>query len=300
LNLWAVVEYVTKYATKAPKGSRRLGELLRDAVNEVCKYTEEGEGVDMLRKSLQRVYSRALGERDYWLYEAVQLGMNLPLVFPLMDVVSLNTSCVRVLKSGKQMKENPDGPIAWDSRVDLFDDRRAHLVAMHKKGHARDIEEAELKDLSLYEFYWKFRMHGLRILHAGKTVCLMPTPGISADCANVAHARHEAYARTCVVAYWRLMPTARRHAMLAAAITAGELQASTDKRRWGATVFLDPSLARRAVEGQVQMARRFLGVQDLYQEFDTDMKGRDGRACSWALALMEMLVDPMLVSWVPG
>ena len=37
LNLWAVVQYVTKYATKAPKGSRRLHELLNDAVDEVCK-----------------------------------------------------------------------------------------------------------------------------------------------------------------------------------------------------------------------------------------------------------------------
>ena len=30
LNLWAVVQYVTKYATKAPKGSRRLNEVLQD------------------------------------------------------------------------------------------------------------------------------------------------------------------------------------------------------------------------------------------------------------------------------
>ena len=49
LNLWAVVEYVTKYATKAPKGSRRLGEVLKAAVDEVCKYEQEGTGVDFLR-----------------------------------------------------------------------------------------------------------------------------------------------------------------------------------------------------------------------------------------------------------
>ena len=184
---------------------------MRDAVNEVCKYTEEGEGVDMLRKSLQRVYSRALGERDYWLYEAVQLGMNLPLVFPLMDVVSLNTSSVRRFKTGQQLKENPDGPVHWDSRVDLFDDRRAHLAAMHRKKQARDLGEEELRDLSLYEFYCKFRMHGRRITRAGKTVCLMPTPSISADCANVSHSRHEVYARTCVaVSYTHLtLPTNR-------------------------------------------------------------------------------------------
>ena len=53
--------------------------------------------------------------------------------------------------------------------MDLFDDRRAHLVAMHHKGHARDIKEEELKDLSMYEFYWKFHMHGRRILRVVKT-----------------------------------------------------------------------------------------------------------------------------------
>ena len=46
LNLWAVVQYVTKYAAKAPKGSRRLNEVLHDAVDEVCRYVPEGEGAD--------------------------------------------------------------------------------------------------------------------------------------------------------------------------------------------------------------------------------------------------------------
>ena len=54
LNLWAVVQYVTKYATKAPKGSRRLQEVLHDAVDEVCTYVPEGEGADFLRRSIQK------------------------------------------------------------------------------------------------------------------------------------------------------------------------------------------------------------------------------------------------------
>ena len=37
LNLWAVVEYVTKYAMKAPKGSKRLGEVLKDAVTRCAR-----------------------------------------------------------------------------------------------------------------------------------------------------------------------------------------------------------------------------------------------------------------------
>ena len=82
LNLWAVVEYVTKYATKAPKGSQRLGEVLRVAVDQVCKYEPEHQGTDLLRRSLQKVFARTLGERDFGIFEAVHLGLRLPLVFP--------------------------------------------------------------------------------------------------------------------------------------------------------------------------------------------------------------------------
>ena len=44
---------------------------------------------------------------------------------------------------------------------------------------------------------------------------------------------------------------------------------------------------------------RFLGVQDLVQKFDTDAVDGKGRKLGWAMALLEMLVDPMLVAWVP-
>ena len=75
LNLWAVVQYVTKYATKAPKGSRKLHEVLKDAVDEVCTYVPEGEGADFLRRSIQKFFARSFGERDFHAYEAVQLGL---------------------------------------------------------------------------------------------------------------------------------------------------------------------------------------------------------------------------------
>ena len=98
LNLWAVVEYVSKYATKAPKGSRSMGELLREVVAEVCRYTPEGNGADLFRLSLQKVYSRTVGGRDYGLFEAVHLGLQLPLVLSLVDLVTLNTHGTRAVK----------------------------------------------------------------------------------------------------------------------------------------------------------------------------------------------------------
>ena len=61
LNLWSGVSYVTKYATKAAKVSKRLGDVLQCSVDEVCKYEAEGEGVDLLRRSLQKVYAQSEG-----------------------------------------------------------------------------------------------------------------------------------------------------------------------------------------------------------------------------------------------
>ena len=124
MNLWAVCEYVTKYATKAPKGSKRLGEVLRTAVDEVCKYEPENEGVDLLRKSLQKVFAKTLGDRDYGIFEAVHVGLRLPLVFSLLDCVSLNTAGARVLRPKEQIQAAADdAPLTWGSKIDKFDNR---------------------------------------------------------------------------------------------------------------------------------------------------------------------------------
>ena len=135
MSLWAVCEYITKYATKAPKGTKRLGDLLSTAVDEVVKFEPDNEGVDMLRKTLQNVFSKTVGDRDYGIFEAVHLGLRLPLVFPLAEVVSLNTSGARALKSRQQLRDaKGDAPATWDSKVDKFDNRRALVLEKQPKG----------------------------------------------------------------------------------------------------------------------------------------------------------------------
>ena len=299
LNLWAVVEYITKYATKAPKGSRRLGEVLKDAVEEVCKYTPEGEGGDLLRKSLQKVYARTLGGRDFHLFEAMQLGLRLPLVFPFLDVVTLNVMGPRRVKNKAEVRRELDRGVnpeememEWDSKVDNFD-KRLRLLRRMQRG-SRSIEEGEVRYVSLFEFYWKFLVSNGRICRSFKPVCLMVTPSFGADCANVAHERHEDYARVCVLAYWRHMPTAERHAMLRRAMLEDLAVEVVDERCWGASEFVEqpPNAANPTLD-------KFLGVRDLWSKF-MDKKDRRGRQVGWALALMEMLLDPLLVAWVPG
>ena len=56
---------------------------------------------------------------------------------------------------------------------------------------------------------------------------------------------------------------------------------------WGSTKFLTPP-----VHAGYEEEDAYLGIPDLYLKFD----GEDG----WGFGLMEMLVDPMLVCWVPG
>jgi hypothetical protein len=285
LNLWAVVQYVTKYATKAPKGSRRLNEVLKDAVDEVCQYVPESEGSDLLRRAIQKFFARSLGERDYHTYEAVQLGLQLPMVIPMMPVVSLNTSGVSPIKPWYEMKgrANEDKPVHYDSRVAKFDKRKRLLQGQLDRGDVA-VQLTDVQNLSLYEFWWKYNVYKGKVQLSTRPMCLMVTPAFSADCANIEHAIHEGYARTAVIAFWRHMSTAKRRERIKHVLLGRDMKAETSVLD-GGTMFEDPSCAED----------RYLGVADLYLKFDGTERG-DG----WSMALMEMLTDPMLKQWVPA
>ena len=168
----------------------------------------------MLRRSIQKFFARALGERDYHLYEAVPLGLQLPQVIPLLPVASLPTSGHRALKSAAHLKDKgEEEPVTWDSKIDHFD-KRLSIVRKQRELGDLSIAEEEIRDVSLYEFYWKFYVKNKKVRRSASTPCLMVTPSFGADCANVEHAVHEAYARAAVVAYWRHMPAAERRAMI--------------------------------------------------------------------------------------
>ena len=78
-----------------------MKEVLRQCVDELCKYTKEGTPLDLMRKRLQKVYTETPGGRDYVIFEAVHQGLGLPLVYPLMAVERLNTDDVCVAKDRK-------------------------------------------------------------------------------------------------------------------------------------------------------------------------------------------------------
>ena len=274
LNLWAVMEYITKYATKAQKGSRSMGEVLRGAMEEVCKYMPEDGTTDLLRRSFQKCFARTIGERDYGIFEAAHLGLRLPLVFPLLPMVSLNTLGARAFKTHQQLQRErergvQDPATTWDSKIDNFDKRRQLLHAQTENDPGTVITRAEVESVSFFEFFWKYYVSRGKLHAATSPVCLNVTPAMSADCANISDARHEMYARTAVVAYWRLMPTAERHELARQA--RGLRLEALDERLLGGTVFERPMEHAGFPE-----SNRFLGIRDLVMKFD-GFKTRRGR-----------------------
>ena len=240
LNLWAVVQYISKYATKAPKGSRRIAEVLSDAVDDVCRFVPKEQ--DFLRRSIQRFFARTLGERDYHVYEAVHVGLGLPLVVPLLPVVTLNTSGARALKPRFALKDAPpDTPVHYDSKLDKFDQRREIFSRQYSQNpeELRKVLEA-VKHVSLYEFWWKFAFYRSRFVKIESTSAIMVTPSYGADCANVQHSAHAGYAKACVIAYWRLMPTKERHDLYKTQRIAPVTESSVGDLILGGTEFVDP------------------------------------------------------------
>ena len=98
--------------------------------------------------SLQKFYSKTLGERDYHISEAVMLGLRLPLIFPLLPVVSLNTFGTRQLKQPPKnpLLEDDDQPATYDSKLDFFEKRRS-LIDKSSKSR---VSEEELRCCSFF------------------------------------------------------------------------------------------------------------------------------------------------------
>ena len=103
----------------------------------------------MVRKAAHQTLATTLGDRGFGIFEAVHLGLRLPLVFYWMEVVSLNTVGVRVLRSRQQVRDASDhAPVTWDSNVDKFDQRKE--LVERKAGRGRtDLCLGDVRDTSL-------------------------------------------------------------------------------------------------------------------------------------------------------
>ena len=122
LNLWAVLEYLTKYNAKVGKGSKKLGSLFEDVLQKIYDYEQEDGLHDMWRRTVMKFYSRILGDRDYSLFEAMHHGLRLPGVlssFPTVDSVSVsNWSAIKRGDALRHLKKNERA--TYLSKLELF------------------------------------------------------------------------------------------------------------------------------------------------------------------------------------
>jgi len=221
----------------------------------------------------------------------------------MMPVVSVNTSGARPLKPSRVKKRfeedgvgdgtralRDDAPVHYDSKVDKFN-KRLQLVRRQIEQGDSSVTEKEVRDLSLYEFWWKYTVDRGRVKKSTLPVCLMVTPCYSADCANVEHPIHASYAKCAVIAHWRHMATERRKTLVCKYMK--EYGKARSDVFIGGTAFEDPKLNARNPNEE-----RFLGVRDLYEKFEGTCFDRKGNDECWTLALMEMLTDTVLYQWV--
>lgn len=106
INLWSILDYLTKYATKGGKGPKHLGKLFEDVLDKVFQFEVEDGIHDMWRHTIMKFYSRILGDRDYSLFEVLHFGLRLPGVLSsFSDVHKASVSNWGTLKRSKEIKE---------------------------------------------------------------------------------------------------------------------------------------------------------------------------------------------------
>ena len=71
INLWSVLEYLTKYTAKAGEGSKHLGTVFREVLTNIHDWEQEDGVHDLWRRTIFKFYSRIIGDRDYSLFEAM-------------------------------------------------------------------------------------------------------------------------------------------------------------------------------------------------------------------------------------
>ena len=125
LNLWSVMEYLTKYTSKAGKGSKHLGKLFEDVLDKVWQYEMEDGMHDLWRRTIMKFYNRILGDRDYSLFEVVHFGLRLLGVLSSFgDVRSASVSNWATLKTGPALERTAEHRRATNkSALEMFRER---------------------------------------------------------------------------------------------------------------------------------------------------------------------------------
>ena len=193
LNLWSVLDYLTKYATKPGQGSKNLHSLFENVLKNVCDYNEDGLS-DLWRRTIMKFYSRIIGDREYPLTEVVHAGLGLPpTISSFGDVVPVNVSdWVAVRKNVQYLDDDAD--VTTTTKMERFS-------ARGELERPKTIKEADLVNLSLYAFWRLYDVQRKRLVKRQKEAIVAITGTGWSTHAAVTHAHHEDYAKRVLYAY---------------------------------------------------------------------------------------------------
>ena len=196
LNLWTVLEYLTKYTAKAGKGSKHLGKLFEDVLDKVFQFEMEDGIHDMWRRTIMKFYSRILGDRDYSLFEVLHFGLRLPGVLSSFDDVQKasvsNWSSVKSNRSVAQLK--PEERVTNLSALEIFNSRGM----LERPARLR---EESLHALSFYAFSRMFDVVRGKIVQKRKEKMVALTGNGWPAQAKRSHEKHSEYAKKTLYAY---------------------------------------------------------------------------------------------------
>ena len=125
LNLWSVLEYVTKYNAKAGAGSKRLATVFEDVLVNICEWEREDGLHDLWRRAIMKSYNQILGGRDYSLLETMHFGLRLPRTrssFGNVDNISVSNWAPLKRGAALQFSTSTDRA-SHRSRIELFNER---------------------------------------------------------------------------------------------------------------------------------------------------------------------------------
>ena len=200
LNLWSVLEYLTKYTAKSGKGSQHLGKLFEDVLSKVFQY-EMKDGIhDMWRRTIMKFYSRILGGRDYLLFEVAHFGLRLPGVLSSFgDVHSASVSnWAGLKKGGSLLRAGASERVTYHSALEKFNFRCTLRLP-------KSMAMGELENISFYSFNRLYDVANGSIVRKQKEKFVAVSGNGWPAQANMSHRQHEDYAKKNIVCIHALL-----------------------------------------------------------------------------------------------
>ena len=194
VNLWSVLEYLTKYASKGLKTSKSLSHLFDDVLQKVCTFDLDGK--DLWKRTISKFYNQTLGSRDYTLFEVTRSALKLPPIissFPKPDKKSIG-DWSRV-KTGQALSSAKDSDkVTSRTAMGAFNARFSMDLA-------KNVKPKDLESISFYQFWRVFNVSHDRISRRRFDPIIHLTGVGFASHGNANHPNHENYCRGILRAY---------------------------------------------------------------------------------------------------